>query len=55
VLWSCLHGICSLEASNKLIQAESVEAMGETLIRNFLAGLRVNSPDSGIHEEGDSG
>ena len=45
VLWSGLHGICSLEASNKLIETESVEAMSETLISNFLAGLRVNRSD----------
>ncbi len=44
VLWSSLHGICSLEASNKLIETESVEALSETLISNFRAGLRVNHP-----------
>ena len=45
VLWSSLHGICSLEASNKLIKTESVEALSETLISIFLAGLRVSRPD----------
>ena len=45
VLWSSLHGICSLEASNKLIDTESVEAMSDTLIANFLAGLRAGRPD----------
>lgn len=48
VLWSSLHGICALEASNKLIQTESVEAMSDTLISNFLAGLRAHRPDRGI-------
>ena len=42
VLWSSLHGICSLEASNKLIETESAEAMSDTLISNFLAGLRAD-------------
>ena len=40
VLWSSLHGICSLESTEKLIKTESVEAMSDTLISNYLAGLR---------------
>ena len=42
VLWSSLHGICSLESTEKLVKTESVEAMSDTLISNYLAGLRSN-------------
>jgi AcrR family transcriptional regulator len=45
VLWSSLHGICSLESAGKLVKTETVEAMSETLISFFLAGLRVSRPD----------
>ena len=40
VLWSCLHGLCSLEAGKKLIPGETAEAMASSLITNYLAGLR---------------
>lgn len=40
VLWSSLHGICSLESMDKLIKTESVEHLSETLIETYLAGLR---------------
>lgn len=40
VLWSSLHGICSLETAGKLVKTESVEAMSESLISYYLAGLR---------------
>jgi AcrR family transcriptional regulator len=40
VLWSSLHGICSLESAGKLVETESVEAMSDTLISNYLVGLR---------------
>lgn len=40
VLWSSLHGICSLEGAGKLAKIESVEAMSESLVSNYLAGLR---------------
>ena len=52
VLWSSLHGICSLEASNKLAETESVEAMSETLISNFLAGLRVSRLNLDVGADG---
>ncbi len=40
VLWSSLHGITSLDISGKLVATESVTKMAETLITNFLVGLR---------------
>jgi AcrR family transcriptional regulator len=40
VLWSSLHGICSLEMAGKLAITESVEAMSRSLVSNYLAGLR---------------
>ena len=43
VLWSSLHGICSLESAGKLARTESVEAMGESLISYYLAGLRAKA------------
>ncbi|MEE8514123.1 MAG: WHG domain-containing protein [Gammaproteobacteria bacterium] len=39
VLWSSLHGICSLESGEKLVETESVEAMSDSLVSNYLAGL----------------
>jgi AcrR family transcriptional regulator len=41
VLWSSVHGMVSLETGNKLVETESVEAMVETLVVNFVAGLRA--------------
>lgn len=41
VLWSCLHGMCSLEAGKKLIPGESIEKMAASLVKNYLAGLRI--------------
>jgi AcrR family transcriptional regulator len=41
VLWSSLHGICSLSASSKLgpVTAGSLDAMAESLVTNYLEGL----------------
>ena len=46
VLWSSLHGICSLESTAKLVGTESVEALSDSLISNYLAGLRSNLSQS---------
>ncbi len=46
VLWSSLHGICSLESKDKLIKTESVEALSDSLISNYLAGLRHRTDHS---------
>lgn len=43
VLWSSLHGICSLEVVDKLVSTETVESLAYSLIENFLAGLRSNA------------
>ncbi len=51
VLWSSLHGICSLESAGKLVKTESVEVMSETLISIFLAGLRVSRPDLDVSSD----
>jgi hypothetical protein len=40
VLWSSLHGICSLESLGKLAVSESADKMADTLVTCFLAGLR---------------
>jgi hypothetical protein len=39
VLWSALHGICSLEASRNLAKHESVEALSESLVAFYVGGL----------------
>ncbi len=39
VLWSALHGICSLEASRKLAKHETVEALTHSLILFYVEGL----------------
>lgn len=40
VLWSSLHGICSLESADKLVATESATAMADSLATNYVAGLR---------------
>ena len=40
VLWSGLHGICSLSRAGALPKSESETAMAESLITNYVAGLR---------------
>ncbi|MDA0662139.1 MAG: TetR-like C-terminal domain-containing protein [Proteobacteria bacterium] len=43
VLWASLHGICSLGETGKLpiISAQSVADMANSLVENYVAGLRV--------------
>ncbi|WP_446007887.1 TetR/AcrR family transcriptional regulator [Candidatus Electrothrix sp.] len=43
VLWAGLHGICALAMSGKLdvVHAESAEVLAESLVRNYLLGLRA--------------
>ncbi len=43
VIWSSLHGMVSLEIGGKLVATESVEGMADSLVTNFVAGLR-NGP-----------
>ena len=44
VLWSSLHGICSLETAGKLASTESVEVMSRSLVLNYIAGVRRLQP-----------
>lgn len=46
ILWSSLHGICSLSLSGKLsvVTAASVPQMAEDLIVTYLAGIRAGRP-----------
>jgi hypothetical protein len=39
VLWSSLHGICSLGTADKMAPDETVSALAHTLVAIFLAGL----------------
>ena len=41
VLWSSLYGICALESADKLGKIVTVEALSDSLITNYLAGLRA--------------
>lgn len=45
VLWSSLHGICTLARDGRLtlVSAQSVPEMAESLISNFLSGLRTRA------------
>jgi AcrR family transcriptional regulator len=45
VIWSSLHGICSLETQRKLIPGDSTEAMATSLVKNYLAGLRASTAE----------
>jgi AcrR family transcriptional regulator len=47
VLWSSLHGICSLETGGKLAVAGPAESLTESLIANYLAGLRHGAAHPG--------
>lgn len=40
VIWSSLHGMTSLESQRKLIPGITIEAMAESLVKNYLAGIR---------------
>jgi len=44
LLWACLHGITSLAQSGKLqgITGQSAKEMADSLVVNFVAGLRLN-------------
>jgi hypothetical protein len=46
VLWSSLHGICSLVGARVMVTEESARTMVDDLIRHYLAGLRRDSNDS---------
>ena len=43
VLWSSLHGICSLALAGKLglVAVQSVGEMADSLVTNYLSGLRA--------------
>ena len=40
VLWTSLHGICSLSASGAMATFETPSAMADSLITNYVTGLR---------------
>ncbi len=48
VLWSSVHGICSLAVADKLAESETVAIMVRSLIENYLAGLRGHGPSAGV-------
>ena len=40
ILWSSLHGICSLVDAGAMAKSGSVQELADTLIANYVAGLR---------------
>ncbi len=44
VLWSGLHGICSLARAGALPKTESETALADSLITNYVTGLRQAAP-----------
>jgi AcrR family transcriptional regulator len=51
VLWAGLYGIASLGSANKLALTEAPEQMVDSLICNYLAGLRKTVARSAYNEE----
>jgi AcrR family transcriptional regulator len=49
VLWSALHGICSLEAGRKLGGNESVEALSRSLVTFYVEGL-ASATEKGLYQ-----
>ena len=47
VLWSGLHGICSLLGAGKFVATESVAAMADTLVTCCVIGLRHQLSQTG--------
>lgn len=43
VLWTSLHGICSIGSADRMAATESVQSMAATLVANYLGGLRYGS------------
>jgi hypothetical protein len=48
VLWSAVHGICTLSGAGRLgvVGAESAEDMTEALLFTYLDGLRARRSDA---------
>ncbi len=46
VLWSSLHGMCSVAIAGKLAETESLSAMADSLATNYVAGLRCRKIDT---------
>ncbi len=46
VLWSSLHGMCSVASAGRLGEAESLAAMADSLATNYVAGLRQRKLDA---------
>jgi AcrR family transcriptional regulator len=51
VLWSSLHGICTLAQDGRLslVSAQSVPQMAQSLIANYLTGLRARAGKRVLH------
>jgi hypothetical protein len=48
VLWSAVHGICTLSGAGRLgvVGAESADNMTEALLSTYLAGLRARRTET---------
>ena len=46
ILWSGLYGMCTLASAGALAKTESVTAMADSLVTNYVAGLRYGASHS---------
>lgn len=47
VLWYSLHGMCALATAGRLAKGESLQTMAQSLVTNYVGGLRANSANGG--------
>ncbi len=48
VLWACLYGIAALDASDKLSRYETSESYIESLMKNYVTGIRKSMQENEI-------
>ena len=51
VLWSSLHGMCSVASAGKLAETESLTAMADSLVNIYVAGLRQRAATRGVSSD----
>ena len=51
VLWSSLHGMCSVASASKLAEGESLAAMADSLATNYVAGLRYRAAARAVGDD----
>ncbi len=51
VLWSSLHGMCSVASAGRLDETESLTAMADSLATNYVAGLLHRAAARGVSSD----